>query len=114
MLVVGVIFTTVVSLAILMLVYFQWRTSKVWAEISAGQRGFRGLGNGSSATAAEPADTHAVEAGTIAESNSNLLNALGQLETRVQELEQSTGLPARIQDRDCLLAENGEGSLETN
>jgi tetratricopeptide (TPR) repeat protein len=114
MIVVGGTFTTVVSLAILMVVYFQWRTSKVWAEISAGQHGFRRLGNGSSATLAAPGDSSAAEAGTIAESNSNLLNALGQLETRVQELEQSTGLPVQIQDRDSSLAKNGEGSLESN
>jgi tetratricopeptide (TPR) repeat protein len=112
MLVIGGTFTTVVSLAILMVVHFQWRTSKVWAEISAGQRGFRTLGNGSGATAAVAADTHAVEARAISESNSNLLNALGQLETRVQGLEQGTGLPAKIQDRIASPTENGKDSLD--
>jgi tetratricopeptide (TPR) repeat protein len=110
MLVVGGTFTTLASLAIIMVVYFQWRTSKVWAEISTGRAGPHRLNGPFTANAVGPSDLRAVEAGTVGDSNSPLLQAIGQLETRVQELEQTTGLPPQDHDRAGSLPDNGAGS----
>ena len=79
---VGGIFAAVVSLILLLSVYFQWRISKAWTQISREGVGFKALGPGS--TGADPTDA----------STERLLHAMEQLETRIHGLEDNaTAVP---------------------
>jgi tetratricopeptide (TPR) repeat protein len=77
-LLIGGLFAAVVSLGMVLIVWFQWRMSKVWGGISAALPLARGVA---------AADPQAAFVGAVTESNRRLLGALGRLEQRLQLLE---------------------------
>lgn len=92
---VGGIFAAVASLALLLVTYFQYRMSKVWAEITGGlpvlpspgdSVGLRQLGSG----AASGARGGSAEAGNL-----QLLRALERLESKVNDLERGSAAVPR-------------------
>jgi len=95
MLIAGGTFATLASLTILMVLYFQWRTSRAWAEISRRWSGPAGLGGGSTDNALDARHSRMVDAGPAEDSNSPLARAIGQLETQVQKLENTARFPLR-------------------
>jgi len=109
---VGGAFAAVASLAILTIAYFQWRMSKVWAEISTVLPGGRGLGGGSGLRALGPGEERPMPGGPVGDSNVRLLRAVEQLETRVKGLEQSSA-PSLRNHGSARTPEDDDGSPTT-
>jgi len=86
----GGVFAAVVALALFLIVYFQWRISKAWTHISQMPQVSRGLGAGDARTLG-PGGSDAASAGLDDASNTRLLHAVEQLETRVHGLEHNAG-----------------------
>ncbi len=109
-----VIVSAVACLAMLMVAYFQWRMSKLWAEISMALRISPRLGGASAVSALGLADGRAAT-GLVEDSNSRLLRAMEQLETRVGGLEQISASAPGPRGSALPPAENGDGlALEPN
>jgi tetratricopeptide (TPR) repeat protein len=106
-LIAGGTFATLASLTILVVVYFQWRASRAWAQISLAWSGRSRLAPGPNVAALESSHAQEFRAGEIAESNSPLTRAVGQLETQVQKLEQSTLWPQQAHNPGRSPAEDG-------
>jgi hypothetical protein len=88
---VGAIFAAVVALTLFLVVYFQWRISKVWTQISRVLPGARGLGGGVSDSRALGAGGSGADLAGLADASSaRLLHAMEQLESRLQGLEQNS------------------------
>jgi len=82
------VFAGVASLALLMVAYFQWRMSKVWADLALGVPVTHRLGAGlDSRELGQGEDSPA--GGRAADANTRLFDALATLETRVHDLETS-------------------------
>ena len=86
----GAIFAAVVAVTLFLIVYFQWRISKAWADISEVIPASRRL-NLSSAAALGRGASEPGPAGLADATNTRLLHAVEQLETRVQGLEHNAG-----------------------
>jgi len=76
-------------LALLILTYFQWRTSNKLAEISAAWPMSHGLGSDSPVAALGTGELHAGLGGPAEQASSRLLGALEQLDARLSELKQT-------------------------
>jgi tetratricopeptide (TPR) repeat protein len=88
---------TIASIAFLTMLitgYFQWRASKVWAEISTASTA-RG-GRGSPVAALGISSQPVLSSGPVEDANLRFLRALEQLEKRIQHLEQSSRPTLRI------------------
>ena len=105
-----VIVSAVACLAMLMVAYFQWRMSKLWAEISMALRISPRLGGASAVSALGLADGRAATA-LVEDSNSRLLRAMEQLETRVGGLEQISASAPGPRGSALPPAENGDGPV---
>ena len=106
-------------LAMLLIAYFQWRMSRAWAGVSALLPVPHGLGEGSAVEVLSAANPSVLPPGSAEQSALRLLGVIGQLEKRVESLEQcsSPGLKARSEVRsggngDLAGDGNGGGSLE--
>jgi tetratricopeptide (TPR) repeat protein len=82
----GGVFAAVVALTLFLIVYFQWRISKAWTHISHMPQVSHGLGEGE-ARALGPSSSEADPTGLSDATNTRLLHAVEQLETRVHGLE---------------------------
>jgi len=89
----GGVFATVASMALLMVAYFQWRMSKVWTEMSFGPAGSERLSSGRVTKELEPGSVAPNGGGSAQEANVRLSRALERLETRVHDLEQGSTAP---------------------
>jgi len=105
-----VIVAAVACLAMLMVAYFQWRMSKLWAEMSMVLPVSSRLGGASAVSALGLADGRAATA-LVEDSNSRLLRAMEQLETRVEGLEQSSASAPGLRGSALPPAENGDGPV---
>jgi len=85
----GAIFAAVVAVTLFLIVYFQWRISKAWTDISHVLPISSGLGSGGAAAlgrgGSEPAPAG------LGSANARLLHAVEELETRVHGLEHNAG-----------------------
>jgi tetratricopeptide (TPR) repeat protein len=112
-LLVGAIFAAVVALTLFLVVYFQWRISKVWTQISRVLPVSRGLGSGQDSRALGAGGPVAELAGLVDASSARLLHAMEQLESRLQGLEQnSTSSPGP--HGSLAPAANGDPALHAN
>jgi len=75
-------------LTMLVMTYFQWRTSRSLAAISAAWPVAPGLGPGSAVPALGPGDSRRVQSGPVEQSNLRLLAAIEQLEKHIHVLGQ--------------------------
>jgi tetratricopeptide (TPR) repeat protein len=89
----GGVFAAVVALTLFLVVYFQWRISKAWTHISHMPQVSHGLGAGET-RALGPGSSQADSAGLSDATNTRLLHAVEQLETRLQGLEHNAGSTA--------------------
>lgn len=81
-------FAAMVFFAMLLTAYFQWRTGKIWGEISTALPIMvRGFARGSGLAALSADDQPLLTSGQVADWNSRLLAAVEQLEKRVRSLE---------------------------
>jgi tetratricopeptide (TPR) repeat protein len=100
-------FAAVAFLAMLITAYFQWRMSKVWAEISTVLPMPRGLGRGSAVAALGAGDQPLAPSGPVEDSNLRLLAAIEPLEKRIQDLEQSSKPALKPRDPAFLAGHSG-------
>lgn len=90
MLIVAVLFSATGVLAMLVTAFFQWRTVHRLAEITACLPSSRQLGPPPAVAVLGPGDAHAITEGVAEQANMRLLDAVGRLEHRLQELEHTT------------------------
>jgi tetratricopeptide (TPR) repeat protein len=95
MLIVAGTIASIAFLTMLITGYFQWRASKVWAEISSVSATARG-GRASPVAALGISSQPLVPSGPLEDANLRFLKALEQLEKRIQHLEQSSKPTLRI------------------
>ncbi len=81
-------FAAMVFLTLLILIYFQRRTSGSLAAIAAALPAALGFGPGSAVSALGPDDSHLVPSGAVEQSNLRLFGAIEQLKKRIQGLGQ--------------------------
>jgi tetratricopeptide (TPR) repeat protein len=93
MLSVAGVFAVLGFLAVLFMIYFQWRTTHRLAEISAALPMAHALGAGPPVAALGAGDAHLASIGSPEQSRQRLLGALERLDKRVYELEHSTHPP---------------------
>jgi len=105
----GAIFATVVALTLFLIVYFQWRISKAWTDISHVLPVSRGIGPGGS-TALGGGGSETDPAGLADPTNTRLLHAVEQLETRVQGLEHNAGALSGAHGSQLSAPGNGDSS----
>jgi len=77
-------------LSMLIIAFFQWRMSKTWTEATALLPGSPGAHPGPAVEFLPVGNAGALPGGSAEESTQRLLGAIGQLERRVQDLEQSS------------------------
>ena len=95
MLIVAGAFAAVGFLALVVMAYFQWRTVSRLAEI-AGLPALAGLGSASPLPQLGQGETHVVTVGPAEQSSARLLEALNQLQKRIEQLKDITPLPAKV------------------
>jgi tetratricopeptide (TPR) repeat protein len=86
----GGVFATVASMALLMVAYFQWRMSKAWTEMCFGPAGSERLSSGRATKELEPGSLLPNRGDSAQEADVRLSRALERLETRVHDLEQGS------------------------
>jgi hypothetical protein len=89
MLIVAGTFAGIGFLAMVLMAYFQWRTVKHLAEVSAALPTGAGFGLGSPLATLGPGDSHLVSVGPAEQSSLRLLGAIEQLDKRMQQIELS-------------------------
>ena len=97
MLIVVGTFAAMGFLTMLIMTYFQWRTSSSLAAISAAWPAALGFGPGSAVPALGPGDSRLVQGGLVEQSNLRLLAAMQQLEKRIHDLGQGARAELKIQ-----------------
>lgn len=101
-------------LTMLIMTYFQWRTSSSLAAISAAWPATLGLGPGSEVHALGPGDSRRVQRGAVKQSNLRLLTAIEQLEKRVHVLGQRARADLLPGERTNSSGGNGESGAPSN
>ena len=81
-------FAVIGFLAMLIMIYFQWRTSSSLVKISTALPAALGFDPGSAVLALGPGDSHRLPGGPVEQSNLRLLAAIHQLEKRISGLGQ--------------------------
>lgn len=81
--------------AMLLMVFFQWRTVNRLAEISSGMPRLLALGSGSAAPSLPIGSDHLLGTGSAEQSSLRLLGAIEKLQQRIQDLEHTT-VPAPV------------------
>ena len=89
LLIVAGAFAAIGFLAMLIMTYFQWRTSTTLANISTALPRSRGLGPASDVAALGPGDWRLAPSDQTAQSNLHLLGALEQLDKRIHEFKRA-------------------------
>jgi tetratricopeptide (TPR) repeat protein len=107
-------FAAIGFLAMLVMSWFQWRTSKVLAEISAALPMLQGSGPGSALAALGPGDSSLAMSSPAEQSNSRLLGAFEQLEKRIYDLEQNSQPGSKPSEARLASGGNGEPAVESD
>ena len=107
-------FAAMVFLTMLIMIYFQRRTSSSLAEISAALPAALGFGPGSAVNALGPGDSHLVGSGAVEQSNLRLLAAIEKLKKRVQGLGQGARFKLKSNAGTGASGGNGGSSAPSN
>jgi tetratricopeptide (TPR) repeat protein len=101
-------FAGIAFLATLSTGYFQWRTSRAWAQLSTVLPMARGLSRGSAVAALDAADQPSATCSPVEGSNLRLLAAIEQLEKRIQDLQQSSKSALKLPDPAFIAGDRGD------
>ncbi|MGD0263269.1 MAG: tetratricopeptide repeat protein [Verrucomicrobiota bacterium] len=101
-------------LTMLIMTYFQWRTSSSLAGISAALPPALGLGPASAVPALGPGDSGLVQGGPVEQSNRRLLAAIQQLKKRIHGLGQAARVELKSSEGTGCSGGNGESAAPSN